>query len=324
MATTRFDRARFPDPVAHFEKVFDRLRFNSAGWAQVHCPFHSPDREPSLSLHRGGGFKCFACGAHGGDVLEFEHLLTGRDRRAIAQDWGAWSGSLIYERPRPAWVHPAPRPVIVKDRVEKPRLTPEFFEAVRLNFRAVKDAAHAFCDKGFSVHPLYARRPGNSGWPDAPRKTHDDIEREFRPRSFGVVVLYPNLGFRIDMESGGSAPNVVTDVDIRTDDPGEIERCMAAVRRHMGDRQPDTVTGRGGLHFYDQLPRAQIERIFGTRPDGSLATPAFKLDWLGATEGALPPRDGTGWTIEMLAPRHSVTAPPSIHVETLKPYRGAR
>jgi hypothetical protein len=324
VTTTRFDRARFPDPVAHFEKTLGSLRFNGAGWAQVNCPFHGPDRKPSLSLHRNGGFQCFACGAKGGDVLEFEHLLTGRDRRAIAQDWGAWLGRPSYAPPKPAWAHPPPRPTIVKDRAEKPKLTVEFFEAARLNFRAVKDAAHALCDKGFSVHPLYVRSPGNSGWPDAPRKSHDDIEREFRPRPFGVIVLYPNLGFRIDMEPSGSAPNVVTDVDLRTDDPGEIAQCMAAVRRHMGDRQPDAVTGRGGFHFYDQLPRAQIERIFGIRPDGRLATPSFKLDWLGAAEGTLPPRDGTGWTIEMLAPRHSVTAPPSIHVETLKPYRGAR
>jgi hypothetical protein len=324
-AGTRFDRSRFPDPVGYFEGIFGRrLHFNGAGWAPVNCPFHPHDSTPSLSLRRDGGFSCFTCGARGGDVLEFEHLRTRRDRRAIAQSWGAWSGKPIYEAPRPAWVRPAPRPVIVKDRAEKPQFTAEFFEAVRLNFPAIKAAAHALCDRGFSLHPLYGKGPGDSGWPDAPRKSHDDIEREFRPRPFGIVTLYPNLGFRIDMAPVGSAPNVVTDVDIRTDDPAEIAKCMAAVKRHMGERQPDTVTGRGGLHFYDPLPRAQIERIFGTRPDGSLATPAFKLDWLGAAEGAPPPRDGTGWTIEMLAPRHSVTAPPSIHLETLKPYRATR
>ena len=31
----------------------------------------------------------------------------------------------------------------------------------------------------------------------------------------------------------------------------------------MGDRRPDAVTGRNGLHFYDQLPHANLERIFG-------------------------------------------------------------
>ena len=324
MSTTRFDHARLPDAVGYFEKIFGRLRFNSAGWAQVSCLFHTPDREPSLSLRRDGGFSCFACGAHGGDIIEFEHLRTGRDRRAIAQSWGAWSGRPIIEPPRPAWVRPAPRPVIVKDAVEKPKLTGEYFEAARLNFEAIKAAAHDLVDRGFSCHPVDGKAPRSPGWPDAPRKTHADIEREFRPRYVDGFVAYPNLGFRIDMEPAGDAPNCVIDVDIRTDDPTEIAQCMAAVRRHMGERQSDAVTGRGGLHFYDQLPRAQIERIFGTNPDGGLKTSVFKVDWLGAAEGAPPPRDGTGWTIEMLAPRRNVLAPPSIHPVTLKPYRAAR
>lgn len=322
--TTRFNRDKYPGPVTYYGGIYGLPRFNAAGWWLVNCRFHGPDRAPSLSLHCDGGFTCFACGAHGGDVLEHEHLLTGRDRRAIAQDWGAWSGMPIYERQRPVWVRPAPRPVIIKDTVEKPQLAPGFPAATRLNFEAVKAAAHDLVEKGFSVHPIYVKRPGSPGWPDAPRKTHADVEREFLPRPFGIVTLYPNVGFRIDMEPAGSAPNVVTDVDIRTDDPTEIAQCMEAVKQHMGDRQPDTITGRGGLHFYDQLPRAQIERIFGTKPDGSLATSSFKLDWLGMAEGAPPPRDGTGWTIEMLAPRHSVTAPPSVHPISLKPYRVAR
>jgi hypothetical protein len=324
MATTRFDHARLPDPVAFFEGIFGGLRFNGAGWAQVNCCFHKPDREPSLSLGRDGGFNCFACGAHGGDIIEFEHLRTGRDRRAIAESWGAWSGRPIYERPRPAWVRPAPRLVIVKDHPEKPKLTAEYFEAARLNYEAVKAAAHALCDRGFSVHATDGKAPRGTGWPNGPRKTHSDIEREFRPRFVDGFVAYPNLGFRIDMEPAGDAPNCVTDVDVRTDDPAKIQRCLAAVRRHMGDRGPDAVTGRGGLHFYDQLPRAQIERIFGTAPDGSLGSSVVKLDWLSAAEGAPPPRDGIGWTIEMLAPRRNVLAPPSVHPVTLKPYKATR
>jgi len=43
---------------------------------------------------------------------------------------------------------------------------------------------------------------------------------------------------------------------------------LEGVPRRMGEREPDAITGRGGLHFYDQLPRARIERIFGTNPDG--------------------------------------------------------
>jgi hypothetical protein len=47
MATTRFDHARFPDPVAHFEKTLGSLRFNGAGWAQVDQP---PETGPGRML----------------------------------------------------------------------------------------------------------------------------------------------------------------------------------------------------------------------------------------------------------------------------------
>ena len=99
---------------------------------------------------------------------------------------------------------------------------------------------------------------------------------------------------------------------------------MAAVQAAHGRARSRRDHRARGLHFYDQFPRARIERIFGTNPDGGLKTSVSKLDWLGAAEGAPPPRDGTGWTIEILAPRRNVLAPPSIHPATLKPYRGAR
>ena len=319
-ALTHFDRSRFPDAVRHYEVQFGRLRFNAAGWAQVNCCFHGPDREPSLSLHRVGGFSCFACGAHGGDVLEFEHLRTGRDRRAIAQDWGAWLGRPAAEVPRPAWARPAPRPVIVKAPVEKPQFTPEYHELTRLNLPAVKSEAHRLGDLGFSVHPLDAKAPRGNGWQNKPRKTHDDIEFEFRQRLLDGVVWWPNLGIRLDMEPAGDAPNVITDVDLRTDDSVLIEQCMAAVRRHMGNRQPDAITGRDGLHFYDQLPRAQIERIFGTDADGSLHTNVHKLDWPGRDDGGLYD-NSLPWTIELFGPKHNVVCPPSVHPLTHKFYR---
>ena len=326
MATTRFNRARYPDPVAYYEKIFGRLRFNSAGWAQVHCclPSHNgPDREESLSLHCNGGFNCFACGARGGDVLEHEHRLTGRDRRAIAQGWGAWSGKPIYEPPKPAWARPAPRPIIVKDPIEKPKLTCEFLEATRLNFPDIVTEAYRLHDLGFSVHALDGKIPRGNGWQNRPRLTRDLIEWQFQPRLFDGVMSWPNLGIRLDLEPVGNASNVVTDVDIRTDDPTEISACMAAVRRLMGDRQPDAVTGRDGLHFYDQLPRASLARIFGANPDGSLLKNVHKLDWPGRDEGVLYDNK-MPWTIELFGPKHNVVCAPSIHPLTLKLYRRAR
>ena len=312
MVTTRFDHVRFPDAVRYFEEKLGRLSFNSANWAQVHCCFHGPDREESLSLHRNGGFTCFACGAHGGDVLEFEHLLTGRDRRAIAQGWSAWSGRPIVERPRPAWARPAERPVILKDPVEKPKLTPEFFDATRLNFPAIVAAAHELLDRGCSPHPLDGKIPRGNGWQNRPRLTRADIEWHFQPRLFDGVMSYPNIGIRLDLEPAGDAPNIVTDVDIRTDDPAEIAACLAAVRRHMGDRQPDAITGRDGLHFYDQLPRAQLVRIFGADQDGNLLKNVHKLDWPGRDEGVLYD-NSLPWTIEFGSVRNLQHRLPSEH-----------
>ena len=323
MATTRFVHSRLPNAVAYYEKHFGRLHFNVAGWAQVHCVFHGPDREPSLSLHRDGGFKCFACDARGGDIIEFAHKLTGRDRRAIAQGWGAWSGTPIIERERPAWARPAPRPVIVKDPAEKPKLTPEFFEATRLNLEAIKAEAHRLCDLGCSVHFLDGKAPRGNGWPDARPRTHDDIERQCLPRPFNDAVSWPNLGIRLDAEAIGEAPNLVTDVDIRTDDPSEITACMASVRRHMGDRQPDAITGRDGLHFYDQVPLERLRRIFGANADGSLITNVHKLGWPGCDAGVAY-SNTLPWTIELFGPKHNIVCPPSIHPLSLKPYRRVR
>jgi hypothetical protein len=323
VATTHFDHSKL-NSVAYYEGYFARrLHFNSSGWAQVSCPLHSPDREPSLSLHRDGGFKCFACGAHGGDIIEFEHLLTGRDRRAIAQGLGAWLGRPVVERPRPPWARSAPRPTVVKDPVEKPKLTAEFFEAARLNFPAILAEAHHLCDLGYSVHAVDAKAPRGSGWQLAPRKSHELIELQFQPRLFDGVMSYPNLGFRIDLEPAGDAPNLVTDVDIRTEDQAEIGACMAAVNRHMGDRKPDAVTGRGGLHFYDQRPLAQLARIFGLNTDGTLVKNVFKLDWAGCAEG-IPHDNSLPWTIEMFSARHNVLAPPSVHPLTLRFYQRGR
>lgn len=321
MGMTRFDRARFPDPVAYFEGIFGRLRFNGAGWAQVSCIFHIPDREPSLSLRRDGGFSCFACGARGGDVLEFEYLRTGRDRRSIAQAWGAWSGRPIVERERPVWARPAPRPV--KDRAEKPRLTSEFFEATRLNFPTIVAEARALIARGFSVHALDGKFPRGIGWQNRQRLTHADIEWHFQPRLFDGVMSHPNIGIRLDLEPAGDAPNCVTDVDIRTNDPVEVAQCMAAVRRHVADREPDAITGRGGLHFYDQLPLDRLARIFGVNEDGSLARNVFKLDWPRCAEG-VPYDNSMPWTIELFGPKHNVVGPPSIHPLTLRPYRKGR
>jgi len=85
-----FDRNRLPMVTNYYQPVFGNPRFNASGWAQVRCVFHE-DGHASLSIHRErGAFRCFACGARGGDVLAFEMLRSGADFKSAARALGAW------------------------------------------------------------------------------------------------------------------------------------------------------------------------------------------------------------------------------------------
>jgi DNA primase len=58
--------------------------------ASLTALFHE-DGHASLSIHRErGAFRCFACGARGGDVLAFEMLRSGADFKRAARALGAW------------------------------------------------------------------------------------------------------------------------------------------------------------------------------------------------------------------------------------------
>jgi hypothetical protein len=87
-----FDPDLLPSPEDYFATLFVSVRFNPKGWGLVRCCFHSPDRHPSLSIHRDGGFKCHAlvCGATGRGVIDFEMLRSGTDFKTAARDLGAW------------------------------------------------------------------------------------------------------------------------------------------------------------------------------------------------------------------------------------------
>ena len=65
-------------------------------WIQARCPFHGPDRHPSFSINmQTGGFRCFACGLRGRDIIEFlmqRDGLTFRDAlEQLAHEWGVAS-----------------------------------------------------------------------------------------------------------------------------------------------------------------------------------------------------------------------------------------
>lgn len=65
---------------AFYEKYIGRLSSpNSTGWAKAGlCPFHDDKREGNFVVNlQKGCFRCFACGAKGGDVFKFLMLKEG-------------------------------------------------------------------------------------------------------------------------------------------------------------------------------------------------------------------------------------------------------
>ena len=88
-STDRFDRARLPNALSYFESI--GLKLTGRGvWRDAVCPFHD-DSRPSLRVRlESGAFRCMACGAHGGDVLAFHRLRTGKGFVEAARDLGAW------------------------------------------------------------------------------------------------------------------------------------------------------------------------------------------------------------------------------------------
>jgi hypothetical protein len=90
----RFEKSLLPMPIA----VLHRLGIkpgpaNRSGYWLVKCPLHKKGKEqhPSFSIHQvNGNFRCFACGAHGGDVLSLWMQYTGKPFKQAAKELGAW------------------------------------------------------------------------------------------------------------------------------------------------------------------------------------------------------------------------------------------
>ena len=85
----RFLSEKLPAPMGYFTAQGVRLTGRGA-WRSAICPFHD-DHSPSLRVNTdSGAFRCMACGAHGGDILEFHRLRHGLGFRQAARDLGAW------------------------------------------------------------------------------------------------------------------------------------------------------------------------------------------------------------------------------------------
>lgn len=80
-------------PRAYYQHELPGLTLNKPGWNDAGlCVFHADTKNGSFRVNAvTGAFKCFSCGAAGGDVIAFEmerHSLGFTDALAkLASDW---------------------------------------------------------------------------------------------------------------------------------------------------------------------------------------------------------------------------------------------
>ncbi len=81
MSNRTLVRDSLPTPHRYLAER-ELLKRNPRGeWALITCPSHKggTEKNPSLSISLADGhFRCFACGASGGDILALHRLITGQ------------------------------------------------------------------------------------------------------------------------------------------------------------------------------------------------------------------------------------------------------
>ncbi|MCD2452261.1 CHC2 zinc finger domain-containing protein [Methylicorpusculum oleiharenae] len=81
-------------PIDFYRHELPGAKFKRPGWNNGGlCPFHSDTRQGSFHVSlETGGYKCFACGAAGGDIIAFtmnRYGLSFTDSlEKLANDWG--------------------------------------------------------------------------------------------------------------------------------------------------------------------------------------------------------------------------------------------
>ena len=76
---SNLDKSGLTSPSVVLDVLGIKYKLSIAGLG-VHCPFHKGGKEhnPSLLMNtKYGHYKCFACGAKGGDVIAFYRAVTG-------------------------------------------------------------------------------------------------------------------------------------------------------------------------------------------------------------------------------------------------------
>ena len=85
----RFDKAALPEPAEVLRRLNARQVSRRGEWLSCCCPLHE-DHHPSFSIHAVvGNFRCFGCGATGGDVLDLWRAATGSGFCEAIENLGA-------------------------------------------------------------------------------------------------------------------------------------------------------------------------------------------------------------------------------------------
>jgi hypothetical protein len=94
----RLNRKLLPTPLTVLSQLSIRPgRPNQPGYWKLCCPFHKDGKEsnPSLNLHHTNGhYRCHACGAKGGDILDFYMQITSLGFIDACISLSAWEDSL--------------------------------------------------------------------------------------------------------------------------------------------------------------------------------------------------------------------------------------
>lgn len=86
----RLDKSKLPSPLEYYQNEFDGLNTKHE-WATVNCCFHD-DNNPSLNINLiHGHFRCFSCGAKGGDLISFHQLKYDLSFIEAVNHFDAWS-----------------------------------------------------------------------------------------------------------------------------------------------------------------------------------------------------------------------------------------
>lgn len=84
------NRSKLPSPESYYLNRGFMLQ-GTAEWKKTKCPFHD-DTRPSLciNLKQGGCFRCHACGACGGDIIDFHMRWRNLTFTQAVKELGAW------------------------------------------------------------------------------------------------------------------------------------------------------------------------------------------------------------------------------------------